>query len=1262
MKRTIRTICNVLITSAIMLIILASLSQEKVHADYDERYAPRNIRWQGTSAVWDEALYEDVYLDYEVSLFNVTGGRNDLIGTYYRGKGHSVDLKDALDSIDISGDGVDISLRVRSIDTGLDPEQVYDYVSAETVTLHKIKFDSMGGTPVPDMVAFGDRTWNFPEDPTRDGYAFAGWYKTDNDFENDSNMWDFERDETKSNMTLYAKWIADGQHVHQVNGADVSFKPWVRTRSLPTDGNYYLLYDIDLAYSNEVTGNVNLCLAGHTVKCGDKQIRVKSGGSLALLDPEGEGKITGSSNVNGAVLVEGGDFTMHSGSITGNSASRSYGDDMGHGGGLRVNSGTAKMLGGSITNNFAYDMGGGVYVGGGSFELAGGTISGNRAGGSGSPTEGGAGIGVTGGSFIMSGGLITGNSNTDNKHGTAVHVRRGTFYVNGGTITGNGNGADAVFINDYYGGDIQISSDGSKTDTINITGNTGGNVYVFSGSKIKVNGEIDEESEIGVKVTSQLSQGAVKVITDGLNGKGDASIFTSDNGNYIIVDDGNGEAALKNYWRITYKPGNHSSGGEMDPEQVRIVDEENLTFPECGYLPENGYEFAGWKVNNNIYQKDDTLKVTGNRDVTATWKATDYPITYDLDGGTLPEGKTNPASYNIESEDITLAEPERKGYTFTGWTGTGIEGDTPVKDVVIKKGSQGERSYKANWEIIEYSLTYKLNGGKLAEGKSNPATYTVEDEITLNEPERDKFVFLGWLGTGLEEETKNLTIEKGSTGNRTYIAIFEEKCKDGHIPGDAVRENVVEAKCEVDGSYDEVVYCSRCGDEISRTSKIIKAKGHSWGAWEDVEESTCIKKGQRKRVCSNDPQHMEYEDLDLQDHKLTHHDAVEATCISNGNIEYWECDNCGKFFTDGEGKTEVSKDDVITVNENAHDYDEPAYKWSKDNSMVSATMICKNDNKHKVIEAVDTEAEITKPATCEENGETTYTANFENTAFEVQTKTVADIEPIGHKFGDWKKFDDKQHQRVCEHDSSHVEKANHSWDAGKVTKEPTEKTTGIKTYTCTVCKGTKTEIIPKVDPKPTPAAKPVLVAKGIASGQTAVNISWNRVSGADRYVIYLAKCDYKGKTYVLRKVKTVNGKTLKWTKTKLSKNTAYKFYVAAQKKSAGGYKTVAKSIVGHFFTGNVKGGYTNPKNLTLKKTAYSLKKVKTATIAASVSKVNSSKALATSHAAKLRFISNNPKVAAVNAKGKVTAKAKGTAIIYVQTINGIWKTCKVTVK
>ena len=249
------------------------------------------------------------------------------------------------------------------------------------------------------------------------------------------------------------------------------------------------------------------------------------------------------------------------------------------------------------------------------------------------------------------------------------------------------------------------------------------------------------------------------------------------------------------------------------------------------------------------------------------------------------------------------------------------------------------------------------------------------------------------------------------------------------------------------------------------------------------------------------------------------------------------------------------------------------------------------------------------------------------------------------------------HQRVCTHDASHVEKEAHTWDGGKVTKKATTSATGVKTYTCSVCSATKTESIPKLKS----TAKKVLVAKGIANGKTASTISWNDV-GADRYVIYLSRCNHDGKKVKLKKVKTVNGKTLKWKKTKLLKNKAYKFKVVAQKKSNGKYKTLATSKEGHFITGNVIGKVTNPKSITLKKSVFTLKKGKIATIKATVTKVKSGKKLGTSHAKVLRFTSNNPSVATVSAGGKITAKSPGTAKIYVQTINGIWKVVKVTVK
>ncbi|MCR5103016.1 MAG: leucine-rich repeat protein [Eubacterium sp.] len=70
---------------------------------------------------------------------------------------------------------------------------------------------------------------------------------------------------------------------------------------------------------------------------------------------------------------------------------------------------------------------------------------------------------------------------------------------------------------------------------------------------------------------------------------------------------------------------------------------------------------------------------------------------------------------------------------------------------------------------------------------------------------------------------------------------------------------------------------------------------------------------------------------------------------------------------------------------------------------------------------------------------------------------------VSHKYGAWTKLDDTYHQRVCVGDDKHIEKKEHSWDAGKVTKEATVSEAGVKTFTCRDCGATKTEAIPKKD-------------------------------------------------------------------------------------------------------------------------------------------------------------------------------------------------------
>ena len=192
------------------------------------------------------------------------------------------------------------------------------------------------------------------------------------------------------------------------------------------------------------------------------------------------------------------------------------------------------------------------------------------------------------------------------------------------------------------------------------------------------------------------------------------------------------------------------------------------------------------------------------------------------------------------------------------------------------------------------------------------------------------------------------------------------------------------------------------------------------------------------------------------------------------------------------------------------------------------------------------------------------------------------------------------------------------------------------------------------------AAKTVVTAKGVANGKTSVDLSWGNVN-ADRYIVYWTQCNHANKIMPYKKVKTLNGKTLKLTMKNLNKNTYYKFYIEAQKKVNGKYKTIAKSEDGHVITGNVRGKYTNPKSLTITKSALTLKKGKTYTLKGKVEKVVKNKQLGLNHAKELRFISSNPKIAKVDANGKITAMNKGTCVIYVQTVNGMSKTCKVSV-
>ncbi len=181
-----------------------------------------------------------------------------------------------------------------------------------------------------------------------------------------------------------------------------------------------------------------------------------------------------------------------------------------------------------------------------------------------------------------------------------------------------------------------------------------------------------------------------------------------------------------------------------------------------------GYTFAGW-TGTDLDEAATEVTIasgsTGDRSYTATWTKIDYTITYDLDGGALAEGESNPDGYSFESEAITLVNPTKNGYTFAGWTGTGL--DEASTTVTIAAGSTGNRAYTATWTAIEYAISYDLDGGDA----ENPTTYTIESsDIILTAPTKEGYIFTGWTGTGISEMTTAVTILSGSTGDRTYTA------------------------------------------------------------------------------------------------------------------------------------------------------------------------------------------------------------------------------------------------------------------------------------------------------------------------------------------------------------------------------------------------------------------------------------------------------------------------------------------------------------
>jgi uncharacterized repeat protein (TIGR02543 family) len=221
-------------------------------------------------------------------------------------------------------------------------------------------------------------------------------------------------------------------------------------------------------------------------------------------------------------------------------------------------------------------------------------------------------------------------------------------------------------------------------------------------------------------------------------------------------------------YAITYDLDGGTAGTPGNPSDYTIESAPiTLSSPTRG-----GFVFSGWTGSNGVIAQTSVIiptGSTGDRNYTATWTAVSYTINYEWHGG-VPT--PNPAEYNINTPDFTLINPDRAGYTFDGWSGTGLTGAGNLT-VTIPRGSTGNRTYEAHWEAITYRIDYR-DGANPISAPNAPAGYKDTDLPLLfsSTPVKAGYTFRGWLGIGASSNSASVTIPQGTLGDLEYHTLW----------------------------------------------------------------------------------------------------------------------------------------------------------------------------------------------------------------------------------------------------------------------------------------------------------------------------------------------------------------------------------------------------------------------------------------------------------------------------------------------------------
>lgn len=711
--------------------------------------------------------------------------------------------------------------------------------------------------------------------------------------------------------------------------------------------------DIAIGTTLTVLRKVTLDLNGYVLKMtGSGSVIIldnKSGitGDLTLIDsnPTAEHKF----KVNGAepwVLDNSGTETVYGGIITGGTGSRIFFSNGVEGGGVIIGSGALTMNGGNIVGCIANE-GGGLFLSDGSFTMNAGSIVGcstpDRL------TTGEAFYGGiyafgpmanrdTTGVITLTGGLIKNNGRY--AINAAYHT---TIYANGGEVYGGvylnqsskitclaeDNGITAFKGKTVIGGTSSVYPShvdwGLFYGGLDIYGNTTGVIVTYK------DGDSEYAKQVlpsGTLATRPDAPAATPGYTFGGWNKADGTAW--DYASDKVTDNITLYAKwAANTYTITFDTAGGSEIAPITQEYGTVI-----TAPEAP--TREGYTFIGWD------KEIPTTMPTENMTVTAQWEINQYTITFDTAGGS----EIAPITQDYGTAITAPEAPTREGYTFMGWDRE-IPTTMPAENITLKarwKDSEkptgeiviGTNKWQEFLNKITFGLFFKDTQTVTINAADNSGTVFISYLVTdrdLSEAELQSLVFSGYeepfridrngeyiVYAMLVDPSLNITylrsdrvtldnvqpviggIENGKTYCEAQTVTVDEKYVD------TVTVNGTEVTLDKNNSFtlspadgeQRIIVTDRAGNTAEMT--VTVNDGHTGGKATCTERAVC-------EVCGK-----AYGEPDPKNHtNLKHIDAKAATKTAEGNIEYWYCEDCDKYFADAAATKEIKQADTVTA-------------------------------------------------------------------------------------------------------------------------------------------------------------------------------------------------------------------------------------------------------------------------------------------------------------------------------------------------------------